>query len=321
VSFQKIFKRGFGSFLVITSTVGVPAFAQQTIPAATTVRRAMPVASGSNLYCAGFVQTAPINTDNRIVGAVEEQERFNFSQNNYVYINMGTAQGVKAGDMFSVVRPKGKVESRWAKKDPGFYVQEVGAIEVVNVKPNVSVARIKTSCDTFMLGDLVQPTEVRVSPNYALRPSFDLWAESGNNRPVGRIFFSRDNLGLITRDQVVYIDLGVEDNIKAGDFVTVFRPLGAGHLFDSEDESVSATDYGYESDRFRNGKFSNQSARKKGERARGGVTNAEDAKEDRPDLRKVVGEAMIVNVKERSATAVITRTAQEIMPGDYVEVQ
>jgi len=133
VSFQKIFKRGFGSFLVITTTVVVPAMAQQRAISTVATRRPIPVASGSNLYCAGFVQKTPINTDNQIVGAVEEQERFNFSQNNYVYINVGNAQGVKMGDIFSVVRPRGKVESRWAKKDPGFYVQEVGAIEVVNV--------------------------------------------------------------------------------------------------------------------------------------------------------------------------------------------
>ena len=41
----------------------------------------------------------------------------------------------------------------------------------------------------------------------------------------------------------------------------------------------------------------------------------------RGKIRKVVGELMIINVKERTATAVITRTAQEIHTGDWVEVQ
>jgi len=128
---------------------------------------------------------------------------------------------------------------------------------------------------------------------------------------------------MVTRDQIIYIDLGVEDNVKAGDFITVFRPLGEGHLFVADGhESVSARDEGFQGNEFRGGKFSIQAARKKGERARGSVVTTEDAKEDRPEgLRKVVGEAMIVNVKERSATAVITRTTQEIVTGDYVEVQ
>ena len=34
-----------------------------------------------------------------------------------------------------------------------------------------------------------------------------------------------------------------------------------------------------------------------------------------------VGEIVILNVKEKTATAVITRTAQEIHTGDWVEVQ
>jgi hypothetical protein len=47
-----------------------------------------------------------------------------------------------------------------------------------------------------------------------------------------------------------------------------------------------------------------------------------DAKKGRPgDLRKVVGEVMIVNVKEKTATAVITRTVQEVHTGDWVELQ
>ena len=45
------------------------------------------------------------------------------------------------------------------------------------------------------------------------------------------------------------------------------------------------------------------------------------AKEGRPFLRKVVGEAVVINVKERTATVVITRNAQEIHTGDWVEIQ
>jgi hypothetical protein len=50
------------------------------------------------------------------------------------------------------------------------------------------------------------------------------------------------------------------------------------------------------------------------------VTTAK-AKEGRPSIRKVVGEMVVLNVKEKTATAVIVRNAQEIHTGDYVEVQ
>jgi hypothetical protein len=37
--------------------------------------------------------------------------------------------------------------------------------------------------------------------------------------------------------------------------------------------------------------------------------------------RKVVGEMVILSVQQRTAAAVITKVAQEVHTGDYVEVQ
>ena len=177
------------------------------------------------------------------------------------------------------------------------------------------------SCDNFLLGDLVRPMETRVVPMFTQRPALDLFADP-SGKPMGRLFMARDNMEVISRENVVYVDLGAEDNVRVGDFLTVFRPLGKGNPFENdEDESVSARDSGYQSFEYRGGRFSNQSARKSGENARGRVVTTEKAKEDRPFIRKIVGEMVVVNVKEKTATAVIVRNAQEIHTGDYVEVQ
>jgi hypothetical protein len=295
-------------------------------PTYTTVvapRAPMSAAQGNNLYCAGYVQNGPIDTGRKIVGAVNEQDGFLYSGNDVMYINVGASSGVKVGDVMSVVRPRGQVKTRWTRKgNLGFYVQEVGAVEVIRVKQDVSVARLKTSCDAILLGDLVQPSQVRVSPMAAQRPALDLYGDP-SGRATGRLFMARDGVDLIGRENIVYIDLGAEDNVHVGDYLTVFRPLEKGNIFVSdEDETVSARDGGFQSDEYRGGRFSNQAARKSGDHARGKVVTTEKAKEDRPgNLRKVVGEMVILNVKERTATAVITRTATEIHPGDWVEVQ
>jgi hypothetical protein len=225
--------------------------------------------------------------------------------------------------MFAVVRPRGQVSSHWSSKGKlGFYVQEVGALEVVRVKANVSVARIKTSCETILLGDLVQPIEARVSPTEGREPVIDRFADS-SGKARGRIFMGRDNQETLTRDQVVYVDLGREDSVQVGDRLTVYRSLGKGNpLKPRGEESLSARDAGFQGFTYRGGKFSNQAPRKSGDTAEGHVVTTEKAKKGRPDdIRKVVGEAVIVNVKERTATAVITKTAQEIHTGDQVEVQ
>ncbi len=78
---------------------------------------------------------------------------------------MGASAGVKVGDIFSVIRPRGKVKSEWTrKKNIGFYVEEVGAAKVIKVMRDVSVAKVETSCNSILLGDLLQKTPVRTSP-------------------------------------------------------------------------------------------------------------------------------------------------------------
>jgi hypothetical protein len=327
VNFQVFFKRSVTIAFVALCVFTSISVAQRTQPTPIRVMvdtaKPMTVAARNNLYCAGYVQSSPIETANKLVGAVEEQEQFIYAENDVVYVNMGSNKGVRVGDVMAVVRPRGKVDTRWTKKnDLGFYVQEVGALEVIRVKNEVSVARVKTSCDNFLLGDLVQPMPQRTSPMHQARGPLDLYGDP-SGKAMGRIFMSRDSQEALSREQIVYVDLGADDNVQVGDRLTVFRPLGKGNLFISdEDESLSARDESYQSNVYRGGKFSNQAARKSGERANGRVVRTEKAKEDRPaNMRKVVGEMVILNVKEKTATAVITKTAQEIHTGDWVEVQ
>ncbi len=328
MNFQKFFNKFFGLNLVILLFLSAGVFAQVVKQPRPTVvldnaREAMPVAAGNNLYCAGYVQTASISTANKIVGAEDEQEQNIYAQGDNLYINVGANKGVKVGDMFAVVRPRGQVETRWSKKkNLGFYVQEVGALEIIRVKSEVSVARVKNSCDNLLLGDLLQPIEPRTSPLSQAKPALDVFGEA-TGKTSGRIFMARDGRELLGREQIVYIDLGAEDRVSVGDYLNVYRPLGKGNLFENdEDESVSARDEGFQSDEYRGGKFSNQAARKSGSEARGKVVTTEEAKKDRPaGLRKIVGEVVILNVREKTATAIITRAAQEIHTGDMVEMQ
>ncbi|MGI9035072.1 MAG: hypothetical protein ACR2GD_03425 [Pyrinomonadaceae bacterium] len=286
-------------------------------------KKDVPLAKGSDLYCAGYIQNAPVNTNYEIVGAENEREQNVFQQGNYVYIGRGANGGVRVGDMFSVIRPRGKFRSKFSKKgNLGIYVQEIGAVEIVQVRPEVSVARVKTSCEAMMFGDLLQPIASRVSPLFVNRPALDLFgAPSG--KASGRIVLARDEREAPTRNEIVYIDLGAEDNVKVGDYLTIYRPLGTGGVLNyHQDDTFIASSSGFESKRYQGGKFSNNAPRRAGSNAEGDVVTYNDVKKRRPqNLRKVVGEMVILNVKERTATALITSAAQEIHTGDMVEIQ
>ncbi len=328
MSFQKIFKKivGAGFVLTVASCAVVTAQTNKSPKPALVVEqeKQLPVAVGNNLYCAGYVQTAPVNTSKKIVGAENEQEKYAYARNNNLYVSMGANSGVKVGDMFSVVRPRGPVKTKWSKKgDLGFLVQEVGMVEVVKVKNDVSVVRVKSSCEDILLGDLLEPMETRTSPEFSQRPALDTLGDA-SGKARGRIFMARDGREMLGREQIVYIDLGADSNVQVGDYLTIFRPLGKGNLDinNTDDGPVDARERGYESNKYHGGVFSNQAGRKQGETATGKVESAKASKMNRPsNLRKVVGEMVILNVKEKTATAVIVRTAQEIHTGDMVEVQ
>lgn len=325
MKFQQLFKTSFGILFSVMLAFSAAAVAQERKATLVTGvdKRELPLAGPNNLYCAGYVRSEAIDTSMKLVGGENEQEQYSYSQGNNLYINAGSNKGVKVGDMFAVVRPRGQVNTRWtSKNDLGFYVQEVGALEVVRVKSEVSVARIKTSCDNILLGDLLQPIQPRTSPMFEQRPGLDVFADA-SGKAKGRIFLARDGRELLAREQIVYIDLGAEDGVKSGDYLTIFRPLGTGGVTPySLKENTSARDEGYQSDQYRGGKFSNKAARKKGDKTEGRVVTTEGAKTDRPsDLRKIVGEMVVLSVQGKTATAMIVRTAQEIHTGDWVEMQ
>lgn len=326
VSFQTTFTFRILFSAILALSITSAAAAQNTRGNPTLIlekeRAKMATAVGNNLYCAGFIQTAAISTVNRIVGAQNEADGYHSAEGDLVYINMGRDKGVSVGDMFAVVRPRGSVKSAWTdKSNIGYWVQELGALEVVRVKDTVSVARVTASCGSFLLGDLVQATEKRTSPLHEPLPPLDLFADP-SGKATGRILMSRDGAEMLSRDFIAYVDLGAEDNVRIGDKLTIFRPLDDGNLMKRpQNENTTSRDYGFQSEEYKGGKFSNQASRQSGERAQGSHVTTADAKRGRPDLRKIVGEAVVLNVKERTATVVITRTGQEIHTGDWVEIQ
>jgi hypothetical protein len=285
------------------------------------------VAGSNNLYCSGFIQYAPAPNNLQIVGGEEEQSKRVYAQGDIVYINAGAQQGVQAGQEYIVIRPRGQWRSRLSKKKGwlGVYTQEVGILRVLRIKDQVSVAEVKSSCDNLLLGDLLRAAPTRVAPLRRLDERLDRFADP-SGKQTGRIVLARDTQEMLTRDQVVFIDLGSEDNVKPGDYLTIYRPVGKGNITRFRDEEVTPTaNSGFESNIFKGGKFSNKAQRVKDANSTGifgPMVTTPKIQHSRPRLpRKIVGEMIILSVQQRTAAAVITRVAQEVHTGDYVEVQ
>ena len=293
-------------------------------------RTAVAVAGRTDLYCAGYIQYAPAPINPEIVGGEQEQEQRTYVEGDYVFINAGSQQGVRVGQEFSIVRPRGQMTSKFTAKKGwlGVYMQELGRLQVVSVKDRVSVALITNSCETVLLGDLLREVNNRVSPTQRAEVLLDRFADP-TGKQKGRIVMAQDGHEMVSRNHIVYIDLGAEDNIKAGDYFTIYRPAGGGNITRVANEEIARSQSGgFESDSFHGGKFSNQSQRTKDYTNTPGLffknepLTTHEIKRHRPAVpRKVVGELVILSVQTRTATAIITRVAQEIHTGDAVELQ
>ena len=267
----------------------------------------------SSLYCAGYIQHERLPQMPEIVGAEEEQEQRKFSDGDIVYLNAGSQQGIKEGQTFQIIRPRGDVKGVHKTKAGfiGTYVQDVGQLQVFKVREHTSAAQITFSCDMILFGDLLAPIPDRAVPSERAEGSLDRFADP-SGKQNGRLMMAKDGREMITRHDIVYIDLGSEDQIKPGDHLTIYRPLGTGNItrIDNE-ESGRRRSNGFQSDRFRGGGFSTQAS-----------STSKQAKHERPSMpRKIVGEMVVIDVQTRTATAIITRIASEVHTGDWVEIQ
>jgi hypothetical protein len=278
------------------------------------------------MYCAGYIETSPGYSGLEVVGGAQEQEKNNYAFGDLVFINGGSQAGVRVGQEFAVVRPRGQFHSDLSAKKGslGVFTQEMGRLRVVDVKDKVSVARVVLSCDMMLLGDLLKPAEAQFTVPVRTDAGSNLRFVEPSGKQHGHIVLARDAREMVTLNQIVYIDLGTEDNVRTGDHLNIYRKAGRGRVVDFPEEITQSASGGFESYVFKGGKFSNKSQRVKDMKSgpKGPPIETPEIKRTRPEMpRKVVGEIVVLNVQGRAATALITRAAQEIHTGDEVEIK
>jgi hypothetical protein len=275
------------------------------------------VARGNELYCAGFINATPTLNKFQIIGAEHEDTRGHFAQGDVVYLNAGRSQGVEVDLLYTVVRPLGDFRSPFAhttgQRNLGVYTRELGVLRVIAVQETSSTARIVVSCDDMQLGDLLRAFEDRRAPAENVSQPLPRY-EPTSGKMAGRIVLQRDQKEMIAPRDVVYIDLGQANGVKVGDRFTIYRrkPEDSRIARYNDDDVIQRRSGGFQSDKFKGGTFSNDHPR----------VDIEDVKGARLPLPyKIVGELVVISVQGKSSTAIVTRTTQEVHPGDWIEAR
>jgi hypothetical protein len=256
----------------------------------------------SKVYCTGFVSDTKVPDDIRVISGEQSNYKIVFSRGDYVYMNRGAQQGVKPGDVLSIVRPDRDEANEWfygqekATKHMGIIYRDIGQIRIVNVQPETSIAEILFSCDYMQRGDVARPFVERPIPPFKEAAKFDIFAPA-NGKPVGRIVSAYDWHQTLADGIAAYVDIGASKGVKVGDYIRFFR-------YQTTKDDVAATagehDLQYKVYGF-------------------GSAPKKYSGKDLP--RELLGEGIVLNVTKDAATVLVTYEREEAYTGDFAELE
>jgi hypothetical protein len=271
-------------------------------------QKPVPEVKIDDLYCSGFVRKAALARDLKVISRYDADGVLS-TEGDYIYISQGSEDGVTAGGLYQVVRPSTTITDPQgrtrAERDLGMHYLEVAQIRIVLSQPDFSLARVIHSCgDAIEVGDVMLPfQQIVLPPRERNRPFSSFMTTTGDVK--GAIVTTKSVLlnfgsafkmsgaipgvrggrlgpverGIAGEGTIVYLNIGLEDDVRPGDLFIVFRAMAS-------DERL-------------------YQAPKEIEKLEG--------------LRTAVGELVIIKTGERAATALVTYAVDALSLGDAVE--
>ncbi len=200
------------------------------------------------------------------------EEKVMLVERDAVHVNLGAVDGVKADDLFEVVRLGDPVVHPVTRLKIGRESRMLGIVKITVVDEKLSSAKIVKAYDAIQVGDAIR--------RYQPQPLIGVNDLSTEDKTIYGMIV-KNTLGktnLAVRD-TVFIDVGTEDAVRAGDRFLIYR---GGEPFQVSRPDALAS----------------------------GIT------EYPPD---VMGELIVLKTAKNTATGVIVEELFEINPGDRVK--
>ena len=288
--------------LCLSILLGAEMCAAQNAPALPTAPPPVPLQPDmAAVYCSGFFSDPGLPGGMRLISGEQSNYKLTFAQRDYVYINRGMKQGVKAGDEFSVVRPVSDPVNvpwfAWQKRltaAMGTAYEDEGKIRVVVVHPKVSIAQVVFTCNYLQRGDIIRPYQDRPAPLYKEPAAFDHFAKV-SGKPVAMVVTMTNFQQTGGKNSTMYVNLGSAQGVKVGDYFRVFRYQGSRHETVYQLKGTQYEMYGF------------------------GSAPERYSWNDLP--REILGEGIVISVSKNSSTVLITYSTIEVYSGDYVELE
>jgi len=140
---------------------------------------------------------------------------------------IGGGAGVQKGQQYFVRRPKTDLAVQQPKSGALYGAHTAGWVTIVDVKDTIAVAEVTRACDGILEGDYLEPF---VPPSL---PPANLTGTPDYEHP-GRVMMGDELRQTGAAGMVVLMDKGVDDGVRAGQLLTIYRETlgGLGPIID-----------------------------------------------------------------------------------------
>ncbi|MDQ6966678.1 MAG: LysM peptidoglycan-binding domain-containing protein [Mariprofundaceae bacterium] len=139
-------------------------------------------------------------------------ERINYGANDLVYMQL--ASPAEEGSIFDVFRSAEPVRDPATGKPAGLLVKHLGQIQITGNNKGISEGIVLRAFEEISRGDRLKPArniDTRMQPYYSEQPL------------AGNIMYIRDNAAEAGQNQIVGINLGEMEGVKAGSVLKVLK--------------------------------------------------------------------------------------------------
>ena len=259
------------------------------------------VPTPNDMYCSGFITTEHI-PDKLFVAAGHnspDQSRY-AGPADTIFIH---GQGMKPGERYQIVRHVRDTNhyeiyrgQRSAVREAGEPYFELAIVRVTDVQKDTGVAVFELSCADVMPGDVAIPLVEREAPPFR-KVSLDRYTPP-TGKPQGRIIMAKEFDSYVGSKYKVYLSIGADKGLKPGDYLRATRTYSYQYHDPEAGLSLKASEYE--------------------------DTQVHPQKLPTGELsslpRRTLGDMMVLQVRPKSATAMILTSLEDIKIGDGVEV-
>ena len=187
----------------------------------------VPTITFSEIDQVGFITPFQPKGVGLILG--EESNRKLIGSADKVYVKFRESTEPVVGDRFFIFRTSELLKHPVTNKDVGYLNDILGVLEILDVAPDHAQAVIVSSYESIAVKDKLMPYKKR---------SEEIAIHDGTEPKRGSIILAKGQTRLIASKQVVFIDLGGNDEIKAGNRFEVFRQPKAEDLLAGDESEI-----------------------------------------------------------------------------------